>query len=873
MSTDDLRVNDEVSCAINDARDAARAAGVWSTGDGERDLNSIRNNSYVFELAGLRSAADLGEIEAALGELPGVRARIVYPTATAYVTAPETVSLASMVDVMSKFGVEAVLTDSSLRRRLVGAGQLYGTDSRLTDPARLRKLPGRTRRHLTEEARELQRAREAGFFDHSRKFSARDHDFGGDVLYTARELVSPVRFLVALILSIPVVAMTYSVELQVENWQWWCLGLSTPVVTWCAWPFHRALAGGIRRGLTALDGASAVAITVAYLWSLTILLFTHVGDAGWHTVPTWFAFDHAGLGEGTLFLDVACVMTVVLLAGRLVTMRSHASLLEQMDARRPLPTTQVLVAKPHGRQADSSPETLTLGEVNVGDDIVVTAGQIVPVDGTIIGGSCHVSPGLVDIELTKGEEVKVGDYIYAGTNNLDGRIKVRVDRTGHSTRMAAVHRWVEEANWHQNQATMLSTKFASVLIPAAIGVAFTDFLLWYLVTGNINSAFATALAVLASVAPVALALSPALAIRHGIEAAARNGIMVRDGATLRQLNDIDTAIFNRLGTLSVNEMKVENVVAARGENSELVLRVAAALAMESGHPASQALVRAARASRDRDDETSASPSVPHWIEVSRVELTPEGSFSGLVELPIADGDGNYVSRQVEAMLWRPRTMSDLTGTLAAASVSGGTPFVVRWQGVDRGVITLLDTTRPDAEKAIELLEDHGVETIMLSRDTYPVARRMADRLGIDNVLAGVLRDEKERAVRGVHTQGATVAMIGDLSVVETMRAADVGILMGETEALDLNKEVGHEGVDVVILPDRVTAVAGLLAHSRRICRIIDRNIVLSWTYNVLAISAAIAGVLNPMVATLLMIGSSWIIEKHSNSARNFQRLA
>ncbi|AIT60231.1 heavy metal translocating P-type ATPase [Corynebacterium doosanense] len=873
MSTDDLRVSDDVTCAIDDARNAARAAGLFSGDDTDRELDSSRNISYAFELTGLRSAADLGEIEAALGRLPGVRARIVYPSATAYLTAPETVSLEKLVAVLAEFGVDAVLTDSSLRRRLLTPSQLHGPDSRLSDPARLRKMPGSTRRHLAEEARELQRARAAGFLDHSSKYGDPDTHSDGDVLYTAKELVSPTRFLVALVLSVPVVAMMYSQALQFDGWQWWSLGLATPVVTWCALPFHRALVGGIRRGISALDGASAVAIIVAYLWSLIVLAFTGVGELGWHSSPTWFAFDHGGISEGELFLDVACVMTVVLLAGRLVTMRSHASLLKQMEARRPSPTQPALVAKPHHRSGSSRPEKLTLGEVNVGDDVVVGAGQIIPVDGAIIGGSCHVSPGLVDTEFEEGREVKVGSYVYAGTKNRDGRIKVRVERTGHATRMAAVHRWVEVANWRQNQATMLSTKFASVLIPAAVAIAVTDFLLWYLVTGNINSAVATALAVLASVAPVALALSPALAIRHGIEAAARSGVMVRDGSTLRRLNEVDTAIFNRLGTLSSNEMRVENVVAARGEHSELVLRVAAALAMESGHPASQALVKAARASRDRDDEASTSANVPHWIDVSRVELTPGGAFTGLVELPIADSDGTYVPRQVEAMLWRPRTMSDLTGTLAAAAVSGGTPFVVRWQGVDRGVITLLDSTRPDAEKGIELLEEQGVETIMLSRDTYPVARRFADRLGIDNVLAGITRDAKVRAVRGVHTQGKTVAMIGDLTVVEAMRAADVGILMGETEALDLNKEVGHEGVDVVVLPDTVTSVARLLAHSRRICRIIDRNMVLSWTYNILAIGAAVAGVLNPMAATLLMIGSSWIIEKHSNSARTFPRLA
>ncbi|GAB3944708.1 heavy metal translocating P-type ATPase [Corynebacterium tapiri] len=851
--------------AINEAWSAARSVGLSPGGEEARGEDGA-NVSYAFDITGLRSAPDCADIEAALEDVPGVRARLIYSSSTAWITAPETVKPAQLAEIIESFGVQATLTDSSLRRRTLAARRGPSGASK-----KMHKVPWATRRHHEEEKRALERAQAAGFFGEDSHAVLAESNHDRDVLYTARELISLPRLILAAALTLPVVVMFSVSSAQFSGWQWLSLALATPVVTWCAWPFHRALAGGIRRGLTALDGASALAVIVAYLWSFAVMLFTRAGDLGWHTQPTWFSFDHGPIADGALFLDVACVMTTLLLAGRLATTRHRGSLLREMELRRPDPHAEVLTVGQRGHKGATSkeprePRPVALGEVNVGDDIIILAGELIPVDGQVVGGSCHLSPGLVAAGIEHGTEVKVGSYVYAGTRNLDGRIKVRVERTGHRTRLASVHAWVTEANRRQNHATMLSTKAASVLIPAAIGVAVIDFALWYLVSQNLNIAIATAIAVLASIAPVALALSPTLAIRHGVEAAARHGVLFRDGATVRQIDAVDTVIFNRLGTLTTNAMTLENVVAERGENPEVILRVAAALMMESDHPASQAIVKAARASRDRDHTTVSE--VPHWIDVSRLRITEEGSFVGIIELNRKDGNG---TRQVEAELWRPRTMSNLSGRLAAAVVSGGTPLIVRWQGVDRGVITLLDSVREDASEGVESLEEHGIETVMLSRDAYPVSRRLADRIGIDKVLAGIAPGDKLKAVRGVHTRGGTVALVGDQTVMHAMPAADVGILAGSTQALEAAAHGDRTGVGVVVLDESVGTIAKLVAHSRRVCRIIDRNFLISWTYNVVAVLLAVAGVLNPMGATVLMLCSSLLVEARSNSAGYFPR--
>lgn len=853
----------DLGTAIAEAREAARAVGISdfdtpSTGiAGEDNPEDARKHAFTFDLEGLDDAPGISAIEEALEGIPGVRARIVFGDRRAWVTAPEAVGPDRLAEVMADFGVVARLTEGSLRRRLDHPHSGLGSPHRRR---RLRTLRGR--RQEEERARIIERQKRAGWLrSESIRHLIQDPE-SRDVLFTARDLVTVPRLVVSTILAVPTIILHYIVAFQFPGWQWVCLALALPVVVWGAWPFHRAMLGGLRRGLSALDAASSVAILIAWLWSAAMLIFTPAGDIGWLSNPKMFAFDQQLLMEGEIYLDVACGMTVVLLAGRLMTRRTRLSLMDDLAHARPDPQECYTVVHRNRGAGRQEPEVIPLQEVNVGDDLLVPAGHIIPVDGRVVGGSSTVEAGLIEGRGVP-RRVKVNDHVYAGSTAVDGQLKVRVVRTGHLTRSSVIHRWVRGATRRQNRMAWVSTSTAGWLIPASLIIAATDFSLWYLISGNINAAFTTALAILASVAPVALALSTSLALRHGIEAAARHGMLLRDGNTMRQLAQVDTVIFNRVGTLVEQEMSVETVTADHGENPDLVLRVAGALSMESGHPASQAIVHAARQSRDHGE---GGEEIPHWIEVSHVDITADGTFTGMVTLPAAHGESE---RQVEASLWRPRTMADLTGRLAAAAASGGTPIIVRWRGKDRGVITLNDTVKEDAEEAVEDLTDLGLETIMLSRDTYPVARRFADRIGAASVLAGIAPGRKAMAVRAVHARGDCVAMVGDSSVRECLHVADVGIcVVGGQPLADLIRS-DRRGLDVVVLRSDVSAIPQILSLARRTSRLIDQNIWFAWIYNVAAMLAAISGLLHPMAATALMICSSLLIEWRSRRARVF----
>lgn len=278
--------------------------------------------------------------------------------------------------------------------------------------------------------------------------------------------------------------------------------------------------------------------------------------------------------------------------------------------------------------------------------------------------------------------------------------------------------------------------------------------------------------------------------------------------------------------------------------------------MESDHPVSAAIVRACRVSRDTDPGGD----VPHWIDVHHVEIDDDGAFIGQAELPVVTSDGDVEKRFVEASLWRPRDMSALDERMAVAAMGGGTPLVISWRGKVRGVITVGEDIKPDAVEAIDELEEMGVDTIMITRDPYPVARRFADRLGISRVYAGIVPGRKAAAVRGVHSGGETVVMVGGSDVAECLRVADVGVMMDADAGVD---DLEIEESDVVSLRSRVSSIPEAISLARDVTRTMGGNIAFAWGYNIAVLVLSVAGVLHPLIAALLMVASGLWIEWRS----------
>ncbi|AKE40487.1 Cation-transporting P-type ATPase A [Corynebacterium kutscheri] len=822
--------------------------------------------SFSFELENLPSASSIAEVEAEINAIAGIDVRIVYASATAWVTALRTVDPMAIVNAFANFGITATLTDSSLRRRIAWADvedrRYQQSHRRYRRRNYISQMSSQLRRQAEEEEKKLESARTSGFFKEN-TYAKKSQEEPSDVLFTARALLTKKRLIVSIILTIPVMLIGYFPDFQFNYWQYVLLALSAPVVFYGAWPFHRAMIGGARRAKSALDAASSVAILGAWLWSAAMILFTSVGDLHHRANPQWTSLDPTKLEDGALFFDVACGMTVFLLIGRIFIRKTRPSYFEWIHQFKTAYSSEVLVVVKNRKTGKINKELLPLQKLKPGDDIIVEPRQTIPVDGYVIGGSAIIDARAIGLEPMM---VKVNDSVYAGCVNGDKPLKIRVQHTGYRTWLAAIYRWVMNASVNQNKADMIAIQSASVLVPISFVIAASSFAMWALLTNNLNQAFATSLATLGCVAPVAVALCSSLPSRLGIEAMARRGVLIRNSQTIHELDVVDTVIMNRWGSLSDSEMNVETVTAERGENPELVVRVAAALSLESEHPVARALIRAARESRDalHDD------SIPSWIEASQITLDHDGNFHALVELPLKDSTGEAEMRTVEAVLWRPKDLSSLEGRLAAAAVSGGTPLVVTWKGKDRGVITLHDSPKDDATTAVDAMEALGLETVMLSRDTYPVARRYGDSMGVSHVLAGIQPRQKPQTVRSVRSHGAKVAMVGDSSVNECFRVANVGILLGALRSIKDTSELEHPAADIVMLDSKVMSIAQIFRFSYRLNRLIRNSLILVWAYNVVAILAAVSGILHPMLATILMLGFSLIIEFRSGRAANLQ---
>ncbi|RAV32927.1 metal-transporting ATPase [Corynebacterium heidelbergense] len=868
--------------AIAEAREAARRAGVRLS-DTDRTASSRRLaersgrglTSFAFRIDGLDNAVTASALERDLNTVEGIEAVVVYSTSTVWISAQDHIGPDAIRQHLERFGVTGYLTPSSLRRRSARLD--------LPDPRRRMRRHSDAHKRAAIEAERRKRGSTPLLLG-----SHRPSPFEGtEGLHTARELITPTKLLLAVLLGTPVLVLQLNSGWQFDYWQWVCLALATPVVFFCAAPFHRAMIGGARRGQSALDGASSIAIMAAYGFSVLSLLSTRAGDPTWRSVQVWLARGwlyrpHAE----AIFLDVACGVTILLLFGRLLSRRTFLRSKSALSILQP-PAAHMITVVRRGRKSTPVRKEVSTTEIRQGDDIIVEPGAVCPSDGEVISGKSEVDLGPVG-GVNRTVLLTVGEPIFAGSTNHGDALKVRVRATGSRTRLASMYRWVHSAARDENHVMHLANRSASLLVPWAVVLGLSNFGMWWLVAGSLTAAVATTLSILVAVAPVALAVSAPLALRLGVGRAAAQGVLLRDTATIHRLAEVESIIFNRVGTLTNGPMKVTSVTPAAGEDCDLVLRVAAALCMDSKHTVSAAIVRADREARDAAGNAAedGAGGLPAVLPVSNASISADGTFSGQVQLPGAvvgrpqrfggtgpSGAAQPASasapRKVRASVWRPRDMGELRDhRLADAALSGGSPVVVSWQGMDRGVITLTDSFKADASDAVDALEDMGIETHMMSRDPYPVARRIADSLGISTVLAGIAPNRKEATVRGVHAQGSRVAMVGDADILPALRVADVGILMGDLGRSGQRGLASPDGVDrvdadVVMIRRDVSSIPEVVNLVRHVRNTVDWNIWLSWAYNAIALLAAVSGVLNPLLATAAMLASSALIERRS----------
>jgi Cu+-exporting ATPase len=644
------------------------------------------------------------------------------------------------------------------------------------------------------------------------------------------------RLVVGTALGLPVLLLAMVPALRFDNWQWISLTLASPVAVWAAWPLHRAAAVNARHGAATMDTLVSLGVAVAYLWSLYALLFTATGTSGW-------GVDGSD-GGADLYLEVAAVVTVLVLAGRYAEARARhragAALraLLRLGAR----TAALVRVGPDGTRSE---QQVPVEQVAVGDLVLVRPGGAVPTDGVVVEGH-----SAVDTSLVTGEPVPVevgpGDAVIGGTVNTAGLLLVRAVRVGADTTLARIARLVTDAQNGRAPVQRLADRVSAVFVPIVLAVAAVTALGWLAAGSGTTTALTAAVAVLVIACPCALGLATPTALLVGTGRGAQLGVLVRSPEILENARRADVVLLDKTGTVTEGRMSVVGVAAAPGEDDDEVLRRAATVESGSEHPVARAIVAAARA---------------RGLPVA----SPRGfaSTGGLGVEGVVDGEAVRVGRRdwlVDGGLAVP------AASAAAGGLDERTGVLVGWGGRTRGVIHVADGLKPTSAAAVAELRELGLRPVLLTGDAGPAARAVAAEVGIepDAVIAGVLPEGKVEAVRRLQEQGHVVAVVGDgVNDAAALAAADLGIAMGS------GTDVTVEASDLTLVRSDLRSVADAIRLSRRTLSTIKANLFWAFAYNVAAIPIAMSGRLTPMIAAGAMAFSSVFVVTNSLRLRRF----
>ena len=651
------------------------------------------------------------------------------------------------------------------------------------------------------------------------------------------------RLLVCLALAVPVVVLATAPALQFRNWQWLSLTLAAPVVVWGAWPFHRAALTNARHRAATMDTLISVGMTAAFLWSVYALF---VGDAGRAGMRMSFVLLARGTAASDIYLDVAAGVTVLVLLGRYLEARAKRRSGAALRALASLGAKDAAVLR-DGREIRVPAERLV-----VGDLFVVRPGEKIAADGIVESGSSAVDTSMLTGEPVPAE-VTVGDAVTGGCVNASGRLVVRATRVGAGTQLAQITRLVEEAQNGKARVQRLADRVSAVFVPVVIAIAVVTLVAWLAAGQGPGAAFTAAVAVLIIACPCAMGLATPTALLVGTGRGAQLGILIKGPEVLESTRVVDTIVLDKTGTVTTGKMSLADVAAAPGEDPGEVLRLAGAAEDASGHPIAAAIADGARQRFGQD-----LPAVEAFT-----------SYQGLGISGVADGRAVAVGRAgwLESE-WAQSVPAVLAGRAAEAEAAGQTVVFAGWDGQVRGVLIVADTIKPTSAEAIRTLRGMGLRPMLLTGDNERAARAVADAVGIDEVIAGVLPAGKAAAVKELQAAGRVVAMAGDgVNDAAALAQADLGLAMGT------GTDAAIEASDLTLVRGDLRAVPDAILLSRRTLATIKGNLFWAFGYNVLAIPLAALGFLSPLIAGAAMAFSSVFVVTNSLRLRRFRSAA
>jgi P-type Cu+ transporter len=598
------------------------------------------------------------------------------------------------------------------------------------------------------------------------------------------------------------------------SWSPWVqFALSTPVIFWCGWPFLVRGVESVRRRQLNMFTLIALGVAAAYLYSVTAILAPQLFPADLHDT-------HGHIG---VYFEASAVIIVLVLLGQVLELQARE---RTGGAIRALLNLAPKIAH---RVADDGKETdIPLEDSHVGDRLRVRPGERVPVDGVVESGASSIDESMLTGESMPVEKA-VGARVAGGSVNGNGAFVMRAEKIGKDTLLAQIVALVSAAQRSQAPIQRLADQVAAWFVPGVIAIAALAFIGWLLwaPAPAIAHALVAAVTVLIIACPCALGLATPMSIMVAVGRGAQEGVLVKNAAALERMENVDTLVIDKTGTLTEGRPQVTNVRTTPGVAEEVLLSVAQGLEQSSEHPLAQA-VRA---------YASGYPMTPAII-TDFVSISGEGVRGQLGGETVALGNQKLMEN----------AGIDLTATAAEADRlrgQGATVMFVARGAKLLGLIAVADPIKTSTPAALEALRTSGLKIVMLTGDNRRTAETIARKLNINDVEAEVLPAQKGQIVKRLQADGAVVAMAGDgVNDAPALASADVGIAMGT------GADVAIESASITLVKGDLTGIVRARALSRAAMRNIRQNLVLAFVYNAIGIPIA-AGALYPLFGLLL----------------------
>ena len=630
------------------------------------------------------------------------------------------------------------------------------------------------------------------------------------------------RFWISLVLTAPIFFLAMSdmipgqplqriVSPQLLNWLQ--LLLATPVVLWGGWPFfQRGWASIVNRSLNMFT-LIAIGVGTAYAYSVVATLFPHV-------------FPESFRGHGSevgVYFDAAAVITTLVLLGQVLELRARSKTSRAIKALLGLAPKTARLLRDDGTETD-----IPLEQVKPGDRLRVRPGEKIPVDGVVLEGATSVDESMITGEPIPVEKTE-GSKVTGGTVNGTGSFVMRAERVGSDTLLAQIVRMVAEAQRSRAPIQKLADIVAGYFVPAVVLVALITFIIWALFGPEPAMAYGliNAVAVLIIACPCALGLATPMSIMVGTGRGATAGVLIKNAEALEVLEKIDTLVVDKTGTLTEGKPRLVSVVPVRGQDEGEILFLAASLERGSEHPLAAAIVSG--------------------TEKRGLKLADAREFRSITGKGVVGSvDGRNVALGNAKLLEELNIKADaLWGQSEELRKDGQTVMYVVVEGALAGLISVADPVKSTTSEAIRMLHDDGIRIVMLTGDNRTTAEAVAKKLGIDDVQAEVLPEQKGEVVKRLQAEGRMVAMAGDgINDAPALALAHVGIAMGT------GTDVAMESAGVTLVKGDLRGIAKARRLSRGTMRNIRENLFFAFVYNVLGIPVA-AGVLYPFFGVLL----------------------